>query len=165
MASLTSVLDQLKLERASLASQLESLNNAISALSVKGASGRVSAAGRARIAAAQRARWARLKGKKLVSITAPKRTMSAAARRRIAAAQKARWSTMAAGTKDGVRMQFDLQTCRHQRKRPPDLVTDTEGVFYLVFECVLCGCRISLRLDSEGDIDGEFIVPPERKRA
>ena len=52
----------------------------------------MSAAGRARVAAAQRARWAKLRGKKAVSITARKRTISAAARQGIAAAQKARWA-------------------------------------------------------------------------
>jgi hypothetical protein len=51
----------------------------------------ISAAGRQRIAAAQRARWAKIKGRKVVSIT-HKRTMSPAARRKIAAAQKARWA-------------------------------------------------------------------------
>ena len=62
-------------------------------------------------------------------------------------------------------MQPDCQPCRHQLKRPPDVVTDVEGVSYLLFECMLCGCEISLRLDSQGEFDGEFIVPPERKRA
>jgi hypothetical protein len=62
-------------------------------------------------------------------------------------------------------MKSDLQPCRHQLKRPPDLVTDSEGISYLLFECVLCGCGIGLRLDSEGEIDGEFLVPPERKCA
>jgi hypothetical protein len=38
----------------------------------------MSATGRARIAAAQRARWAKVKGPKVVSITAAKRTMSPA---------------------------------------------------------------------------------------
>jgi len=61
-------------------------------------------------------------------------------------------------------MQFDLQPCQHQLTRPPDLI-DVDGVSYLLFECILCGCEISLRLDSDGEIDGEFIVPPERKRA
>jgi len=52
----------------------------------------ISAAGRKRIAAAQRARWARIKGQK-VSISARKgRKMSLAARKRIVAAQKARWA-------------------------------------------------------------------------
>jgi hypothetical protein len=52
----------------------------------------ISAAGRKRIAAAQRARWAKVKGQKVVSISSRKRTMPPAARKRIAAAQKARWA-------------------------------------------------------------------------
>jgi uncharacterized phosphosugar-binding protein len=94
MTNLTSVLNQLQQERTRLASQLERLHNAISALNGTGnRTGKtLSAAGRARIAAAQRARWAKAKGKKVVSITARKRTMSPAARRKIAAAQKARWA-------------------------------------------------------------------------
>jgi hypothetical protein len=53
----------------------------------------ISAAGRQRIAAAQRARWAKIKGQKVVSISSRKgHTMSAAARKRIVAAQKARWA-------------------------------------------------------------------------
>lgn len=95
MADLTSVLNQLERERVSLTSQLESLGKALSALNVKRPSGRgtMSAAGRARIAAAQRARWAKIKGKKVVSITTgKKRKLSAAALARIRAAQKARWA-------------------------------------------------------------------------
>lgn len=53
----------------------------------------ISAAARKRIAAAQRVRWAKIKGKKVVSISSRKgRTMSLAARKRIVAAQKARWA-------------------------------------------------------------------------
>lgn len=96
MTNLTSVLHQLGQERNRLASQLESLTNALSALNAKGTlgrRGRISAAGRARIAAAQRARWAKAKGRKVVAIAARKtRTLSASARRRIAAAQRARWA-------------------------------------------------------------------------
>jgi len=60
-------------------------------------------AGRARIAAAQRARWAKFRAKagktaKVVPIRA-KRTLSAAARKKIAAAQKARWAKVKAGKK------------------------------------------------------------------
>jgi uncharacterized phosphosugar-binding protein len=95
MTNLTSVLNQLEQERASLTSQLEQLDTALLALngiSKNGIRRGMSAAGRARVAAAQRARWAKVKGPKVVSITARKRTMSPAARRRIAAAQKARWA-------------------------------------------------------------------------
>jgi hypothetical protein len=52
--------------------------------------GKISAAGRARIAEAQRQRWAKLKGNS--GPTLKKRTMSVAARKRIAAAQRARWA-------------------------------------------------------------------------
>jgi haloacetate dehalogenase len=63
---------------------------------------RLSAAGSTRIAAAQRARWARSKGQKVVSILARKgRTMSPAARKRIAAAQKARWAKWRKAHKKG----------------------------------------------------------------
>jgi len=94
MANLSSVLNQLEQERTRLASQLDRLNNTISALNVKGSArrGRISAAGRARIAAAQRARWAKVK-EKVVSIIARKgHTMSPATRRKVAAAQKVRWA-------------------------------------------------------------------------
>ena len=95
MANLSSVLNQLEDERTRLASQLNRLNNAISALNVKGSArrGRISAAGRARIAAAQRARWAKVKGRKVASITARRgHTMSPATRGKVAAAQKVRWA-------------------------------------------------------------------------
>jgi len=96
MSNLVSVLKELEQERTRLLSQLERLNKAVSALSVKGVSrsGRtISAAGRARIAAAQRARWAKVKGRKVVPITANnKRKLSGAALARIRAAQKARWA-------------------------------------------------------------------------
>ena len=94
MTNLTSVLNQLEQERNRLTSQLESLSNALSALNIKGPSrrGTISATGRARIGAAQRARWAKTKGGKVVVISAAQKTMSPAARRKIAAAQKARWA-------------------------------------------------------------------------
>jgi hypothetical protein len=63
----------------------------------------MSAAARARIATAQRARWAKVKAGK--SSTPPaakatgKRIMSAAARRKIAAAQRARWAKVKFGRK------------------------------------------------------------------
>jgi hypothetical protein len=54
----------------------------------------MSTAARAWIAAAQRARWAKVKGRKVVPITAgkKKRKLSAAAIARIRAGQKARWA-------------------------------------------------------------------------
>src|SRR5215510_3138866 len=96
MANITSVLNQLQRERNRLTHQIERLNRAISAL--KGTSnnrmGRtISAAGRARIAAAQRARWAKARGEKVVSINGRRRRkISAAALANIRAAQRARWA-------------------------------------------------------------------------
>jgi hypothetical protein len=89
MSNLDVVLAQLKQQRTAL-------NNAISALEGISTNGStpnrtLSASARARIAAAQRARWAKAKGRKVV--TAPKpRKMSSAAIARIRAAQKARWA-------------------------------------------------------------------------
>lgn len=68
-----------------------------------GKRGGMSAAGRARIAAAARARWARIKaagGAANLGGSAPpnkKRTMSAAARAKISAAAKARWARLRGG--------------------------------------------------------------------
>lgn len=69
-----------------------------------GKRGGMSAAGRARIAAAARARWAKIKSAggaaNLGVAGAPKkkRTMSAAARAKIAAAARARWAKVKANT-------------------------------------------------------------------
>ena len=57
---------------------------------------------REQIAAAQRARWAKVKASKSQSRNgnaAPKRAISAAARRRMAVAQRARWAKVRAGKK------------------------------------------------------------------
>jgi hypothetical protein len=78
MANLSAVMKQLRNERERIARELERLNNGIAALdhigtratrgrrAPRGRRGRrrFSAAARARMAAAQRARWAKLKAKK-----------------------------------------------------------------------------------------------------
>lgn len=96
MTNLKAVLEQLELEHSRLTSQIEAVGRAISSLGGKsGTASNMSAAGRARIAEAQRARWARLKGNrgKVVSISSrKKRTLSPAAIARIRAAQRKRWA-------------------------------------------------------------------------
>jgi hypothetical protein len=96
-----SVVSELQKERKRLEDELHRVTAALTAFGKVYMHGRqrthkrrtISAAGRKRIAAAQRARWARIKGQKIISISSRKgRTMSAAARKRIAAAQKARWA-------------------------------------------------------------------------
>jgi hypothetical protein len=59
----------------------------------------MSAAGRARVAAAQKARWAKIKTAKSVVKPAKKFTMSAGARAAISAAAKARWAKIKAAGK------------------------------------------------------------------
>jgi len=100
MMNLASVVGQLKKERDRATKEVERLNAALAALN--GSSGKrtttrgtMSAAGRARIVAAQKARWAKLRAAKVESksrATSPKRTMSAAARAKIAKAQRLRWA-------------------------------------------------------------------------
>ena len=62
---------------------------------------KMSATARAKIAAAQRARWAKQRGRKAVKLAAkPRRKVSAAARKRLAQLAKARWAkARAAGRK------------------------------------------------------------------
>jgi hypothetical protein len=102
MVNLSGIVKQLKKERDRLEQQLSGLHAALAAfagvytnIAVPKPRRKISAQGRARIAAAQRARWAKVNGQKVIPIpkgTKPgKRTMSASARRKIAAAQRARW--------------------------------------------------------------------------
>jgi len=90
------IIAQLKAERDKAVQQVNALDTAIRALSglnsTRATRGHrtMSAAARARIAAAQRARWA--KGQRKVVAIAPKRKISAAGLARIRAANKARWA-------------------------------------------------------------------------
>ena len=94
------VVRQLKKERDRAAQQVERLNAALAALNrnshgERTGGGTLSAAARARIRAAQRARWAKVrasKGSANSARGATRRTMSAAARARIAQAQPLRWA-------------------------------------------------------------------------
>ncbi len=92
----------LKAERDKAAQQVNALDAAIRALSGLSSGRRLhgprkmSAAARARISASQKARWARTRGHKVVSI-APKRRISAAGLARIRAAQRARWAKVKKG--------------------------------------------------------------------
>jgi hypothetical protein len=61
---------------------------------------KMSAAGRAKIAAGQKARWAKAKGQKVKQSQPKKRKMSAAARAKISAAAKARWKKAKAAGKN-----------------------------------------------------------------
>ena len=91
MPNLDAVLTQLRQERDRLSAAIAAIEGVTSDGSRR-PRGRISTAGRRRIAAAQRARWAKLKGQKVVSIATPKRAMAASVRKKIAAAQRARWA-------------------------------------------------------------------------
>jgi hypothetical protein len=105
MANLTGLagfVSELRVERTNLVDRLRHVDAALSVLGKLGGGGSytkprrtLSAAGRRRISLAQKARWARAKGR----APKPKRTISAAGRRRIAAAQRARWAKVRAGKK------------------------------------------------------------------
>ena len=107
MTNLSGVVRILKKEHDRLTKEVSAIAAALSAFGTtyakqNGSRGNISAAGRARIAAAQKERWARvrLKSRKPNVITMPKkRTLSAAARRKIAAAQRARWAKVKAAKK------------------------------------------------------------------
>jgi hypothetical protein len=107
MTSLGGVVQMLKKEHDRLTQEMKAIGAALSAFGAtygKGTSprGAISAAGRARIAAAQRARWAKVRAKdgeaKVVTIP-KKRAVSSGARKRIAAAQRARWAKVKAAKK------------------------------------------------------------------
>ena len=118
MSNLQEIQDELHSKRKELQHELGRIDAAISALSGLGSqngtassspaghTGRriLSIGARRRIAAAQRARWAKVraqkKGTALVGSSPKKqRVMSADARRRIAAAQRARWAKVRAQKK------------------------------------------------------------------
>lgn len=106
MTNLGGVVQILKKEHERLSKEMSAIRAALSAFGTTYLDGAkrsgISATGRARIAAAQRARWAKLKaesGKQNGATSPKKRTMSASGRKRIAAAQRARWAKVKAARK------------------------------------------------------------------
>jgi hypothetical protein len=103
LTNLSGIVQQLTKERDRIHQQLSGLNAALEAFArvyrdtdETKPRRKMSAKGRASIAAAQRARWAKAKG---IAQAPKKRTMSASARRKIAAAQRARWAQVKRGKK------------------------------------------------------------------
>jgi hypothetical protein len=83
-----------------LGGEVSAVESAPSATSKRGGARKFSAATKAKMAAAQKARWAKLKGNAAAITSAPpkkKRRMSAAGRAAIIAAAKARWAKIKAG--------------------------------------------------------------------
>jgi len=107
MNNLNGVVRLLKQEQDRLTKELQGIGAALAAFGKAYRKGtgtrRLSASARARIAAAQRARWAKVREsagaqQKIFRIRG-KRTLSVAARKKIAAAQRARWARVKAGKK------------------------------------------------------------------
>ena len=103
MDNLTGVVRLLKTEQDRLTKELRGIGAALAAFGHAYGKGigtrKLSASARARIAAAQRARWAKFRGTAKASPVRGKRTLSAAARKKIAAAQRARWAKVKAAKK------------------------------------------------------------------
>ncbi len=118
MANLSGIMQQLKKERDRVERELSGLNAALAAFvnvyagKSKPTTGRkrrkMSVAASKKVAAAQRARWAKTRKEsqqavlgtpKATASTPAKRIMSVSARRKIAAAQRARWAKLKAGKK------------------------------------------------------------------
>jgi hypothetical protein len=108
LTQIAGIVQLLKKEHDRLTRQIQGISAALSAFGAaygNRTAGRrkLSAAGRARIAEAQRLRWSKLKGDRgqtKNSAGGPKkRSMSAAGRRRIVAAQKLRWAKVRATQK------------------------------------------------------------------
>jgi hypothetical protein len=112
MTQLNGVVRLLKTEHDRLSKQMRGISAALSAFGsafgkTKTTTARrtISVAGRAKIADAQRRRWAKVKGSSGPTSVSPakkttaRRTISAAGRKRIAAAQRARWAKLKANPK------------------------------------------------------------------
>jgi hypothetical protein len=106
MTKLGSVVKLLQREHDHLTKQIKGVAAALEAFGEaygkQNGNRKISPAGRARIAAAQRARWAKTRasvGSTTGANTSAKRKMSATARARIAAAQRVRWAKLKAGKK------------------------------------------------------------------
>jgi len=117
MSNLTSALQELRAARSRAQSQVEKLDQAISVIESLDGTGTsrngnqpkriISTASRRKMAAAQKARWAKARngpqpaaGLAKTTASAPvKRTMSAASRKKIAAFQRARWAKIKTGQK------------------------------------------------------------------
>jgi len=105
LEGLGNIVTELRAERAHLVNNLRHVDAALAVLG-KLEGGKfatvsrrsLSAAARRKMAAAQKARWAKVRGQSANKThgSRPKRTLSAAARKKIAAAQRARWAKVRA---------------------------------------------------------------------
>jgi len=100
MSTVDGIIKELRQERARIDQAIQALTSLNGTSSIAAPTRTMSASARRRIAAAQRARWAKQKGTQTASVTVrPKRRISAAGIARIRAAAKARWAKVRAAAK------------------------------------------------------------------
>ena len=58
----------------------------------------------------------------------------------------------------------DLETCKHQLKRPPEVLVDATGETVMIYECLICGAQ-GLSLNSEGEVERMMMLSPAGKCA
>jgi len=105
LAQFASLHKSLAAERADLEARLKAINAVLGGVAApalgtgRGGKRTFSAATKAKMAAAQKARWAKINGPKAEPAKTKRRKMSAAARAKMAAAAKARWAKVKAAGK------------------------------------------------------------------
>src|SRR6476469_9855267 len=100
MRNIDGIIQELQQERARIDQAIRALTSSNGSAANVSPKRTMSASARRRIAAAQRARWAKQKGTRTATATArPKRRISAAGIARIRAASKARWAKVRAAAK------------------------------------------------------------------
>jgi hypothetical protein len=52
-------------------------------------------------------------------------------------------------------------SCKHQLKRPFELLVDAAGKTVLIYECLICGAQFGLSDNSEGEV-GRMLDLPTR---
>jgi len=60
---------------------------------------------------------------------------------------------------------MEPEPCKHQLKRPPDLLVDGVGKTVLLYECIICGLQFGMELNSEGEVQRMVVLPPAQKCA
>jgi hypothetical protein len=100
MPNIDGIIKELQQQRTRIDRAIQALTSLNGSTSEEAPARTMSVSARRRIAAAQRARWAKQKGTRTATVTArPKRRISAAGIARIRAAAKARWAKVRAAAK------------------------------------------------------------------
>jgi len=58
-----------------------------------------------------------------------------------------------------------LEPCKHQLKRPPDVVVDATGKTVLLYVCLICGLQFGLELNAQDEVQRMVVLPPAQECA